>query len=525
MLLAGCGSTSSSDSTSISAPADAVTLDVSIGTKDGPTIATATFSIGADGTPHGTTYLAGDVAASAAAATIATPEGRNRLLNGESLDQACSEIYGGPDLATVTGAIAGHSVNTSFHRANGCGVSDWELFEALIGRPRWDGDQRVVQRDEAGVHVGIGDRFSIELPANATTGFAWEATTTDAAVVREVDHRYLSPATNVVGAGGYERFSYEALVNGATTLTFDYRRPFEPDSIPAVDTARFDVQVSDAQAPTSSPGASTPIGTTTTAPEAPWASMPANDAGQALTMFTESVRALHDGVQSLLTEAAAIPEGSAAPPSVTQHAAGAVDQFYALSAMIPEGLHPEVRRTAVDVLFALGREIAPFLFAPGWEYDGWDVWASGVEDAQSDLPETLARLADEVSLNPDVVVVDPGGADAAGFHGGLDVLVVRGFGHANFDTQPPWSVRWIGGLPDDPTATTCFVDGRPPSVGAFAEQVGGCAVLYYDTTDPATHDSDLTAWIDDPASIPTFAGEVITIRWMNGEWTGIGSAE
>jgi hypothetical protein len=227
----------------------------------------------------------------------------------------------------------------------------------------------------------------------------------------------------------------------------------------------------------------------------------------------------------LLVEAAALPAGGTVPPSVTQHATGAVDQFYALSEMIPEGLHPEVRTTAVDVLFALGREIAPFLFAPGWEYDGWDVWASGIEGARVDLPETVARLADEATRSPDVEAVEPGGDDAAGFHGGLDVLIVRAFGHANFNTQPPWSVRWIGGLPEDSTATTCFFDGRPSSVGTFVEQDGGCAVLYYDTTDPATHDSELTSWIDDPRSIPTFTGEVITIRWMNGEWTGIGSAE
>ena len=319
ILLASCGSTSSSESTSISAPADEVTLDISIGTEDGPTIAIATFSIGADGTPHGTTFLAGDAASSAAAATIATPEGRNRLLNGESFDQLCSEIYGGPDLATVTGAIAGHGVNTSFHRSNGCGVADWELLESLIGRPRWDGEQRVVQPDEAGVDVVIGDRFSIELPSNGTTGYAWEPTPMDGPVVRQVDHRYRVPDTTAVGAGGYERFTYEALVSGDTTLGFEYRRPTDPDSTPPADSARFDVQVSAAQVPAGQPDASTTIGPTTAMPETPWVSMPANDAGRALTGFTESVTTLHDGVQSLLTEAAAVPEGGPVPPSVTQH--------------------------------------------------------------------------------------------------------------------------------------------------------------------------------------------------------------
>ncbi len=426
-----------------------------------------------------------------------------------------------PDLATVTGSIAGHAVNTSFHRANGCGVADWDLLEPLIGRPRWDVDQRVVQPDEAGVEVGVGDRFSIELPSNASTGYVWEPTTMDAAVVREVDHRYLPPVTTLVGAGGYERFTYEADATGNTTLGFEYRRPSEPDAKPAADTARFEIQVFADPMQTSTSSTST----TNSKPEIAWASMPANDAGRMLNRFTESVRELHDGVQSLLAEAADVPVGGTAPPSVAQHSAGAVEQFYGLSAMIPDGLRPEVRIAAVDVLFALGREIAPFLFAPGWEYDGWDVWASGIEDAQVDLPETVARLADEASLHPDVVPVDPGSADAAAFHGGLDVLVVRGFGHANFDTQPPWSVRWIGGLPEDPTAIMCFVDGRPSSVGTFVEQVGGCAVLYYDTTDPATHDDELALWLEDPTSVPTYAGEVITIRWMNGGWTGIGSAE
>ena len=253
--------------------------------------------------------------------------------------------------------------------------------------------------------------------------------------------------------------------------------------------------------------------------------MPPNPAGGTLSSFVDAARTLHLGVQSLITAAALVPRGGPVPPAVVQQAAGAIAQFVALQSMIAVGVDPVVRTGAVDILFALGREIAPFLFAPGWESDGWAPWAGGVAAAQVAVPEAVRRLAGLVIVHPQVVSGDPAGADAAAFSGGLGVLMVRGFGHANFDTQPPWSVRWIGGLPPGPAAPTCFVGGVVSTTGAFVNQVGGCAVLYYDTADPAAHDAALAAWLADPSSPPSFNGEVITIRWANGVWTSEGSAE
>ena len=521
LLLAACSTGTSSGSTSMQVQVEQVTLDVSIGSKDGPTIATASFWIGADGTPRGTAFLKD--AAEEVATAIALPAARNRLLIGEASDQVCAESYGGPDVATVTGSIGGHRVATSFNRANGCGLADWKLLEPLIGRPRWDVDRRVIQRDETSVEVRTGDLFSIELASNATTGYGWQSMIADEATLREVDHRYLATSTTLVGAGGYERFTYEATAPGDATLEYEYRRPSEPGATPAADTARFGVHIS-APAPDGTSSATTTISMPSNSSDPSATVLPANEAGTLLIGFVGAVRSLHEGIQPLLAEAAGVSAGAVVPPSVSQHATEAVDQFYALPAMIPDVLNPALRAAAVDVLFALGRELAPFLFAPGWEPDGWEPWASGVEDAQVDVPETVAQLVDAASLHPATEPRDEGGADAAAFHGGLDVVLVRGFGHANFNTQPPWSVRWIGDLPADPTAP-CFTDGHPPAGGAFADHLGGCAVLYYDTSDPATHDSELTSWLADPAAVPTFSGEVITIRWTNGEWVGIGSAE
>ena len=253
--------------------------------------------------------------------------------------------------------------------------------------------------------------------------------------------------------------------------------------------------------------------------------MPPNPAGGTLSSFVDAVQTLHLGVQSLIAAASSVPPGGPVPPAVEQQAAGAINQFEALQSMIAVGVDPAVRTAAVDVLFALGREHAPFLFAPGWESQGWEPWADGVGAAQIAVPETVRRLADLVTRHPLTANVDPAGAEAAAFAGGLGVLLVRGFGHANFDTQPPWSVRWIGGLPPGPAAPTCFVGGVVSTTGAFANQVGGCAVLYYDTADPAAHDAGLAAWLANPSSPPSFNGEVITVRWTNGVWTGEGSAE
>lgn len=57
-------------------------------------------------------------------------------------DRMCTEQYGGPEVATVTGSIEGHPVNATFNRTNGCEIA---RFEAAS--PLWTG---VVPKAPAG---------------------------------------------------------------------------------------------------------------------------------------------------------------------------------------------------------------------------------------------------------------------------------------------------------------------------------------------------------------------------------------
>lgn len=49
-----------------------------------------------------------------------------RLVEGPPADQVCTEQYGGPDVARITGTLAGEEVDATIDRTNGCGIFDWD---------------------------------------------------------------------------------------------------------------------------------------------------------------------------------------------------------------------------------------------------------------------------------------------------------------------------------------------------------------------------------------------------------------
>ncbi|MGZ4660154.1 MAG: serine protease inhibitor, partial [Arthrobacter sp.] len=48
-------------------------------------------------------------------------------------DRACTQQYGGPQKATVTGSVDGVAVDSSFARTNGCEISAWDAAKNVLG--------------------------------------------------------------------------------------------------------------------------------------------------------------------------------------------------------------------------------------------------------------------------------------------------------------------------------------------------------------------------------------------------------
>lgn len=93
------------------------------------------------------------------------------------------------------------------------------------------------------IDLKVGERATIKLAANPTTGYHWEPTAQpDAAVVRIVSDTYLAPDTDRVGAGGTQEIVVEGVAAGTTTLTMGYARPWEQGT-PPTETTTFAITV------------------------------------------------------------------------------------------------------------------------------------------------------------------------------------------------------------------------------------------------------------------------------------------
>jgi len=86
------------------------------------------------------------------------------------------------------------------------------------------------------VTAAAGTQFAIELESNPTTGYEWQPVFSPEKV-RLVRHE-LSPRGRqegregpALGAGGTERFVFEALAAGTTTIRMALKRSWEPAAI------------------------------------------------------------------------------------------------------------------------------------------------------------------------------------------------------------------------------------------------------------------------------------------------------
>ena len=91
--------------------------------------------------------------------------------------------------------------------------------------------------------VDVGDEVTIVLESNATTGYAWELEVPLLEdVIRLVGDEYVAPDTDLVGAGGRQELTFEAVGVGTAEVSLWYVRSFDDPKEPA-ERAVFDVVV------------------------------------------------------------------------------------------------------------------------------------------------------------------------------------------------------------------------------------------------------------------------------------------
>ena len=93
----------------------------------------------------------------------------------------------------------------------------WQLTEADNGRL---------------LELDVGDTLEITLPGNPTTGFQWEVSAIDSAILRQVGEPEFEPSSDAVGSGGNITLSFDAVGVGQTDLKLIYHRPFEEGVAP-----------------------------------------------------------------------------------------------------------------------------------------------------------------------------------------------------------------------------------------------------------------------------------------------------
>ncbi|MBA7647795.1 hypothetical protein ES703_55574 [subsurface metagenome] len=86
------------------------------------------------------------------------------------------------------------------------------------------------------VEIAVAGTLTVTLESNPTTGFQWSesADISDQTVLEQVDHQFVSPPedTGMVGAPGKEVWTFKALKKGSSTISMEYRRPWEEDVEP-----------------------------------------------------------------------------------------------------------------------------------------------------------------------------------------------------------------------------------------------------------------------------------------------------
>ena len=75
--------------------------------------------------------------------------------------------------------------------------------------------------------IEIGDKITVKLCSNPTTGFQWGYEMRGDNAIKEEDHDFEEPNGDVVGASGTEVWTFEGTAEGTTVVLMEYSQPWE----------------------------------------------------------------------------------------------------------------------------------------------------------------------------------------------------------------------------------------------------------------------------------------------------------
>ncbi len=113
----------------------------------------------------------------------------------------------------------------------------------LLGLVRLSFAQKDSLRESKVMRVPAGKIIMIALNANPSTGFSWRLVSiSDKNILEFVKNEFSPSESNLVGAGGIEKWSFKTLKVGQATIVLEYAREWEK-GIPAAKREEFSVFV------------------------------------------------------------------------------------------------------------------------------------------------------------------------------------------------------------------------------------------------------------------------------------------
>ena len=161
------------------------------------------------------------------------------LLSAPDPDRVCTQIFGGPQTATVQGTVNGRLVRRAFSRKDGCELADWDRLGLLLAPTANNSSRQLVDYHRSGGFAGLEDSLTVSRSGvGVHTSHGWARRVfrvspaaladleraLEAADFRSLDPSYL-PTTPVA-----DGFDYTITHLGATVVTADgaVPAPLEP---------------------------------------------------------------------------------------------------------------------------------------------------------------------------------------------------------------------------------------------------------------------------------------------------------